>query len=56
MDKKEIIDIKGLPVYLQADVVVCGGGTAGVLQQLQRQRRVPLYCWWKHWEDLGAVQ
>lgn len=30
MDKKEIIDIKGLPVYLQADVVVCGGGTAGV--------------------------
>ena len=30
MDKREIIDIKGLPVYLQADVVVCGGGTAGV--------------------------
>ena len=30
MDKKEIIDLKGLPVYLQADVVVCGGGTAGV--------------------------
>ena len=26
MDKREIIDIKGLPVYLQADVVVCGGG------------------------------
>ena len=25
MDKREIIDIKGLPVYLQADVVVCGG-------------------------------
>ena len=26
------------------------------LQQLRRQRRVSLYCWWKHWEDLEAVQ
>ena len=30
MDKKGLMDIKELPVYLQADVVVCGGGTAGV--------------------------
>ena len=30
MDKREIIDIKGLSVNLQADVEVCGGGTAGV--------------------------
>ena len=30
MDKKGLIDIEQLPVYLQADVVVCGGGTAGV--------------------------
>ena len=26
------------------------------LQQLQRQRKVRLYCWWKRWEVLVAVQ
>ena len=31
MDKKGLMDIKELPVYLQADVVVCGGGTAGTI-------------------------
>ena len=56
MDKREIIDIKGLPVYLQADVVVCGGGTAGVFAAVAAAKGVSLYCWWKHWEDLEAVQ